>query len=60
MEREESGMKSLKKVVEGIKVKASAHEGAKSTAQRTVVQSVKRNWDSSCQKKSKKDQMEGQ
>ena len=34
-------------VVAGIKEKASAHEGAKSTAQRTAVQSVKQNWDCS-------------
>ena len=35
------------KVVEGIKVKASADEDAKSTAQRTVGQSVKQSWDCS-------------
>ena len=34
-------------VVAGIKEKASAHEDAKSTAQRTVGQSVKQNWDCS-------------
>ena len=35
------------KMVEGIKGKACAHEDAKSTAQRTVEQSVKQNWDCS-------------
>ena len=34
-------------VVAGIKEKASAHEDAKSTAQRTTGQSVQQNWDSS-------------
>ena len=34
-------------MVAGIKEKASAHDGAKATAQRTVGQSVKQNWDCS-------------
>ena len=34
-------------MVEGIKEKASAHEDAKSTAQRAVGQSVKQSWDCS-------------
>ena len=40
-------------MIEGIKEKASVHEDAKSTAQRTVGQSVKQNWDCS-QLKTKK------
>ena len=34
-------------MVAGIKEKASAHDDAKSTAQRTVGQRVKQNWDCS-------------
>ena len=34
-------------MIEGIKEKASLHEDAKSTAQRTVGQSVKQSWDCS-------------
>ena len=39
--REELGMKSLKKVIAGIKDKGSAHDDAKATAQRTAGQRVK-------------------
>ena len=51
-EQEENGERRIKneiaqKVVECIKRKACAHEDAKSTAQRTVWQSVKQNWDCS-------------
>ena len=40
-------MKSIKKLVAGVKKEASGHEDAKPTAQRTVGQSVKQNWDCS-------------
>ena len=48
VEKEESGMKSLKKLLRASRrEKASAHEDANSTAQKAAGQSVKQNWDCS-------------
>ena len=44
VEREEFRMKSLKKVIAGIKDKGSAHDDAKATAPRTAGQRVKQTW----------------
>ena len=51
-------MKSLQEVVAGIKEKASAHEDAKSTTQRTVTHKASSNsWDCSQIEKPKKRRM---
>ena len=45
MRKGKLGKKSLKKWLKASKAKANVHEDAESTAQRTVGQSVKQNWD---------------